>query len=107
VSGRRGSWKTPGRFYFSKDADGLRTRQVHVCAVDHPEVADKLVFSDYLRVHPHRAAAYGSLKQRLVLDRRHDIVAYMRGKDEFIKSVLTDARRWSATLVPGVVCGDV
>ena len=98
---------TPGRFYFSKDANGVRTHQVHVCAVGHPEVADKLAFRDYLRVHPHRAAAYGSLKQRLALDHRHDIVAYMRGKDEFIKSVLTDALRWSATLLPGVVRGDV
>jgi len=83
---------TPGRFYFSKDTDGLRTHQVHACAVGHPEVADKLAFRDYLRTHPHRAAAYGSLKRRLALDHRHDIVGYMRGKDDFIKSVLTEAR---------------
>jgi GrpB-like predicted nucleotidyltransferase (UPF0157 family) len=71
---------TPGRFYFSKDACGVRTHQVHACAVGHPEVADKLAFRDYLRAHPHRAGAYGSLKRRLALDHRHDIVGYMRGK---------------------------
>ena len=98
---------TPGRFYFSKDTCGVRTHQVHACAVGHPEVADKLAFRDYLRAHPHRAGAYGSLKRRLALDHRHDNVGYMRGKDDFIKSVLTEARRWSATLALGDVCGDV
>jgi len=86
---------TPGRFYFSKDTDGVRSHQVHVCAVGHPEVADKLAFRDYLRAHPDRAAAYGSPKQRLAVLNRHDIIGYMRGKDEFVKAVLIEARRWA------------
>ena len=98
---------TPGRYYFSKDTDGVRSHQVHVCAVGHPEVSDKLSFRDYLRRHPHRAAVYGSLKRRLALDHRHDIIGDMRGKDEFIKCVLNEARRWSATLVPGDARSDV
>lgn len=97
---------TPGRFYFSKDTDGVRTHQVHVCAIGHPEVADKLAFRDYLRSHPDQAAAYGSLKQRLALNHRHDIIAYMRGKDEFVKALLTEARRWS-TLAPKEAHRDV
>ena len=98
---------TPGRFYFSKDSDTVRSHQVHVCAVGHPEVADKLVFRDYLRAHLHRATAYGNLKRRLALDHRHNIIGYMRGKDEFIKSVLTEARQWSVTLAPSEVRGEV
>ncbi|HEX6716462.1 MAG TPA: GrpB family protein [Pyrinomonadaceae bacterium] len=86
---------TPGRFYFSKDTDEVRTHHVHVCALGHAEIADKLAFRDYLRAHPHRAAAYGSLKQRLALTYRHDNVGYMRGKDAFIKTILDEARRWS------------
>jgi len=87
---------TPGRFYFSKDTDGVRTHHVHVCALGHAEIADKLAFRDYLRAHPRRVAAYGSLKQRLALAYRHDNVGYMRGKDAFIKTVLDEARQWVA-----------
>ena len=86
---------TPGRFYFSKDTDGVRTHQVHVCALGHAEIADKLAFRDYLRAHPHRAIAYESLKQRLALAYRHDNIGYMRSKDAFIKTILDEARTWS------------
>jgi len=89
---------TPGRFYFSKDTGGARTHQVHVCAVGHPEITDKLAFRDYLRVHPHRAAEYGALKERLAHNHRHDIVGYMRGKDAFIRSMLDEARNWSQSV---------
>ena len=85
---------TPGRFYFSKDAQGERTHQVHACAAGHPEVVDKLAFRDYLRAHPQEAAVYGELKRRLALDYPHDIVGYIRGKEPFIKLLLEDARHW-------------
>jgi len=81
---------TPGRFYFSKDVGGVRTHQVHVCARGHREIIDKLAFRDYMRTHPERAAEYGALKERLARRHRHDNVGYMRGKDAFIKSVLTE-----------------
>jgi catechol 2,3-dioxygenase-like lactoylglutathione lyase family enzyme len=58
-------------------------------------VADKLAFRDYLRTHSNRAAAYGVLKQRLSRNYHHDIVGYMRGKDEFLKSLLAEARQWA------------
>jgi GrpB-like predicted nucleotidyltransferase (UPF0157 family) len=85
---------TPGRYYFSKDTQGVRSHQVHACAANHPEVAEKLAFRDYLRTHPQQAAAYGELKHRLARDHPHDIVSYIRGKDLFIKSLLEDARYW-------------
>ena len=85
---------TPGRFYFSKDADGTHTHHVHVCAVGHPEIDDKLAFRDYLRAHASCAAEYGALKQDLARQHRHDNIAYMRGKEAFIRTVLDDARRW-------------
>lgn len=86
---------TPGRFYFGKDRNGTRTHQVHVCADGHPEIADKLAFRDYVRAYPVEAAAYGELKQRLVLAHSDDNVGYMLGKDAFVKSLFGGA----ATLV--------
>ena len=71
---------TPGRFYFSKDHNGSRTHQVHVCADGHPDIADKLAFRDYVRAHPVEAAAYGELKQRLALAHSDDNIGYMLGK---------------------------
>jgi GrpB-like predicted nucleotidyltransferase (UPF0157 family) len=88
---------TPGRFYFSKDRDGTRTHQVHVCADGHPEIADKLAFRDYVRAHPVEAAAYGELKQRLALAHSDDNIGYMLGKDAFVKSLLAAARLWYAS----------
>jgi GrpB-like predicted nucleotidyltransferase (UPF0157 family) len=87
---------TPGRFYFSKNAGGVRTHQVHVCAEGHPEIAAKLAFRNYLRAHSEAAATYGRLKHELAAAHRFDNISYMRGKDAFVKSTLEDAmHRWS------------
>src|SRR5437868_6652545 len=86
---------TPGRFYFSKDTRGTRTHHLHACAVGHPDAADKLAFRDYLRAHSREAAAYGDLKRRLALEHPRDTIAYIRGKDHFVKSLLAVARQWS------------
>lgn len=87
---------TPGRFYFSKETKGVRTHQVHACAVGHPQVVEKLAFRDYLRTHPREAAAYAELKRSLALAHPRDTVAYCRGKDACVRSLLSAARQWSA-----------
>jgi hypothetical protein len=43
------------------------------------------------------ALAYEDLKRRLAVDHRFDNIGYMRGKNDFVKSVLVDAQRWYAT----------
>jgi GrpB-like predicted nucleotidyltransferase (UPF0157 family) len=55
---------TPGRFYFSKETNGVRSHHVHVCAKGHQEIFDKLAFRDYLRMHEDVAAAYAGVKRR-------------------------------------------
>ena len=88
---------TPGRFYFTKDTNGVRSHHVHVCAQGHPEIIDKIAFRDYLRSHESVALAYANLKQRLAAENRFNNIGYMRGKDAFVKSVVADARHWYAT----------
>lgn len=85
----------PAASNFSKDASGERTHQVHACAVGHPQVPDLLAFRDYLRANPARTEEYGALKKELARRHPHDIVAYMRGKDAFVKGVLAEARAWA------------
>ena len=85
---------TPGRFYFTKETNGVRSYHVHVYAKDHWEIPDKLAFRDYLRAHSDKAAAYGELKRRIAAQHRLDNIGYMRAKDGFVKSTLNEARRW-------------
>ena len=86
---------TPGRFYFSKDTNGIRTYQAHVMEAGHPETREKLAFRDYLRAHPHEAAAYGDLKRRLVGTNTQGIAEYIRGKDGFVKTLIQRAAAWN------------
>ena len=88
---------TPGRFYFTRETNGVRSHHVHICAKGHAEIVDKLAFRDYLRAHESVALAYADLKRRLAADHRFDNIGYMRGKDAFIESVLADATRWYVT----------
>ena len=85
---------TPGRFYFTKETNGLRSHHVHVYAKGHWEIVDKLAFRDYLRAHSSKAAAYGELKRRIAAQYRFDNLGYMHAKDSFVKSTLLEARRW-------------
>jgi GrpB-like predicted nucleotidyltransferase (UPF0157 family) len=85
---------TPGRFYFSKDTDGVRTHQVHVMQASHPDIQEKLALRDYLRGHPHEAAAYADLKQRLAATNTQGIAEYIKGKDTFVKALIWRAMVW-------------
>lgn len=92
----RGENGIPGRRYFVKGGDAHRTHHVHVYEPDHPEVARHLDFRDYLIAHPDEAAAYGRLKAELAERFRNDILAYIDGKDAFIKEILRKAQDWRA-----------
>lgn len=86
---------TPGRFYFSKDHGDVRTHQVHVCRVGHPQVPDLLAFRDYLRVHPAVARDYETVKQRAAAEHRDTITGYMRQKAAFMTDTIRAARLWA------------
>ena len=88
---------TPGRFYFTKETNGIRSHHVHIYATGHADILEKLAFRDYLRAHESVALKYAELKRRLAMDNRFDNVGYMRGKDGLVNSVLEDARRWYTT----------
>ena len=86
---------TPGRHYFTRDKDGKRDCHVHVCHAGHFQIRELLALRDYLRDHPHNAAAYGDLKTRLAAQFAYDNVGYMRGKDRFIKQLISRALTWT------------
>ena len=82
---------TPGRFYFTKETNGVRSHHAHVCAKGHQEIFDKLAFRNYLRANTDVANAYESLKRRAASDHRFDNIGYMLAKDDFVKTTLVDA----------------
>ena len=82
---------TPGRYYYSKNTDGIRTHQVHICKAGHFQIAEILAFRRYLREHPETASAYERLKVKAATENRYDIVGYMKMKDAFIKSITQKA----------------
>ena len=89
-----GENELPGRRYFTKDADGVRTHNVHIYAFDHPEVMRHLAFRDYLRVHPAACTEYVAVKRLAYAQHPADIIAYNNAKDRWIKTTEQVALAW-------------
>lgn len=85
----RGDCGIPGRDYFSKDINGVRTHKAHVIINGLPSIVNYLAFRDYLIKHPVLAAEYSALKERLVKENTTGMKQYCDGKDSFVAKVLT------------------
>jgi putative glutamine amidotransferase len=81
--------------YFSRDEDGARAYQIHVCETAGAWERRHLAFRDWLTAHPDDAAEYAELKRRLATEHPQDIMAYVDRKTDFIRSV--EARALSDT----------
>jgi putative glutamine amidotransferase len=77
----------PDHEYFSRDVDGERRFQIHVCVAGSGWEIRHLAFRDWLREHPEDAASYAELKRRLVGEHPRDIMSYVDGKTGFITDV--------------------
>ncbi len=88
----RGEAGIPGRLYFRKLTDGLRTHHIHMVELESDFWQRQLLFRDYLREHPQEARAYYELKVRLAAQYGADRDGYTEAKTEFIESALRKAR---------------
>ncbi len=91
-----GQFGLPGRRFFRRSVDGVRTHHAHIYAQGDPDVARHVDFVAYLSAHPDEAARYGELKQRLAAQHPDDATAYMDGKDGLIKELEARAAQWAA-----------
>jgi GrpB-like predicted nucleotidyltransferase (UPF0157 family) len=64
---------------------------LYVCASDATELHRHLIFRDWLRAHPARAAEYGALKRQLAQIYRNDRDQYCEAKTSFIEAVILEA----------------
>lgn len=75
------------RRYFQKEINGVRTHNIHVYEIGHPEIDRHIAFRDYLRKHIEEAKIYASLKRELAVKFPHDMDAYINGKEDFVHQI--------------------
>lgn len=89
-----GEFGIPGRRFFRRNQDNVRTHHIHFFQTGHPEIERLLTFRDYLANHPEDAAAYASLKEELAQRFRLDRERYTEAKTDFIQATDHKAREW-------------
>ena len=90
----KGEYGIPGRRFFMKDIDGVRSHHVHAFQQGDSEIERHLNFAAYLRAHPEEAQEYSQLKIELAQQFPHDIDGYCDGKDALIRGLDEKAHQW-------------
>lgn len=81
------------RRFFRKGSWGQGTCHLHICEYNNTEWHEKLLFRDYLRLHPEIAEQYEILKTELATKYKFDRPTYTKEKAPFIHTVLQKAKR--------------
>lgn len=84
----------PGRRYFVKSAEEIRTHHVHIYQKGHLRIERHLALIAYLSTFPERVDAYAKLKRMLATKFPENIDAYVDGKDAFVKHLEQQALDW-------------
>lgn len=81
------------RRFFRKGLWGQGTCHLHICEFNNSEWIEKLLFRDYLRLHPQAAAEYATLKRELAHKYQFDRPTYTKKKEPFIKTIIEKAKK--------------
>lgn len=81
-----GEYGIQGRRYYWK-SQTKRTHHVHLFEKGHSEIKRHLAFRDYMRAHPDAAQGYSWVKRCLAAEFPTDIVAYVNGKESFVRAI--------------------
>ncbi len=90
----RGEFGIPGRRYFVKEIEEIRSHQLHCFLDGDPEGERHILFRDYLRAYPDEAEQYERLKMGLAAQFKNDTNAYADAKTEHVRQVEHKARDW-------------
>jgi GrpB-like predicted nucleotidyltransferase (UPF0157 family) len=88
----RGECGIEGRHYYSKNIQSLRTHKVHVCEIDHSNVARQMALRDYMRGQPKDAQECATLKMKLAKSNSRGMAEYLEGKQNYIERIIHKAR---------------
>lgn len=86
---------SPDYHFFGKPRGRPRRYHVHVCAAGSDEEVRHLVVRDFLRSHSEEAGRYAEFKHELARFTQHDRVAYIEGKEPFMRDLEQRAIAWS------------
>jgi GrpB-like predicted nucleotidyltransferase (UPF0157 family) len=86
---------SPDYHFFGKPRERPRRYHVHVCAVGSGEEIRHLVLRDFLRSHSEEAGRYAEFKRALARRSHHDRLAYIEGKEPFMRDLERRAVAWS------------
>lgn len=89
-----GEYGIPGRRFFYKGTDEVRSHHLHIYQTGNPHILRHLVFRDYLRTHPEPARTYAHLKEDLARQFPEDMEQYIAGKNSFVKEQEKIALEW-------------
>lgn len=78
------------------DAGVTAERWCHVVVFDSPAWRARIIFRDWLNLHPYQAAAYGALNAELREASPNDHAARSRGRSAFVESILAEAAKYPA-----------
>jgi GrpB-like predicted nucleotidyltransferase (UPF0157 family) len=92
----RGDGGFEAHLFLRRDSGGRRSHHLHVVRVGAAYWVDHLLFRDFLRAHPERAAAYAALKRRLAVE-LPESRPYTEAKTAFVERALAEARIWDAS----------
>ncbi len=94
----RGELGIPFRRHFHK-GDFLRTHNVHIFEEGAAQVDNHIHFRDYLRNSPQISQEYAELKFELAKKHPKNMLAYLEGKEGFVRKILTLAPHQSLHLI--------
>jgi GrpB-like predicted nucleotidyltransferase (UPF0157 family) len=87
--------ESPDYHFFAKAPERPRTHHLHVCQAGSEHELRHLAVRDFLHEHPDEAARYADLKRRLAADHPRDRLAYIAGKDDYLKALEERALAWA------------
>lgn len=75
-----------------KFMDELMPYHMYVCPRNSIQLQRQIAFRDYLQTHKEDMQTYGKLKIQLAEKHRNDIDGYVKGKHDFVASILEKAK---------------
>jgi GrpB-like predicted nucleotidyltransferase (UPF0157 family) len=91
---------SPGFEFFARPHGRPRTHHVHVCAAGGDFARRHLAVRDFLRVEPEEVAAYAAFKREVVARTGPDRLAYIEGKDAYVRALEARALGWDESRPP-------
>jgi GrpB-like predicted nucleotidyltransferase (UPF0157 family) len=92
--------ESPDYHLFAKPPQRPRTHHLHVCEAGSEHEFRHLAVRDFLRAHADEATRYAALKRQVVARHPQDRLAYIEGKDDYVRALEERAVAWARGRCP-------